>query len=138
MRQQEKTILDLIDSMPGMVIFKDYEGHWLKANKLTIDILQLNGINYFGKHDSELADLSNNPHAMLRCITTDERAWHKGSMLTLEESLGDTIWEVKKQPIYTPANSKHGIIIMSKEITREKILQESILQSFNQQFLKKT
>lgn len=132
-REQEKLVLNLIDSMPGIVIFKDSDGQWLRANRAALDTFQLNGIKYYGKHDSQLAEHSNNPKAMLHCIGTDKEAWDKGSTLILEEQVENTYWEVQKQPIYKETLSKKGIIVLSKDITEVKLVEQKLMDEFIEQ-----
>lgn len=132
-QRKEKTVMDLIGSMPGMIVFKDHDGHWLKANQTALDVFQLNGLDYVGMHDLELAQHSKNPQAMLHCITTDARAWQKGTLLKIEEQVGDTYWEVKKQPVYRDSGSKQGILVMCQDITEVKLVEQKILEEFNSQ-----
>lgn len=130
LKQQEQLILKLMESTPGIFILKDHEGHWLRANKNALDTFQLNGIKYQGMHDSELAEHSNSPEAMIKCVTTDKIAWENENTLHLEEQVGNTYWEVQKQPVYKETYHKHGMIVMSKNITEVKLVEEKLMNDF--------
>ena len=85
-RERDEKVLKLIESMPDtVVIFKDGEGHWLRANKKAIELFRLEGVKYFGKIDKELAEYSIAPEAMLNCIETDNNTWLQGKATRIEE-----------------------------------------------------
>lgn len=59
LQKSEQLLQTLINAMPDFICFKDRDGRWLKVNDASIRIFQLEGIDYRGKKDSELAELNN-------------------------------------------------------------------------------
>ena len=53
--ESEKRLKILINTVPDIICFKDGEGRWLIANDADLKLFQLEGVDYYGKKDSELA-----------------------------------------------------------------------------------
>ena len=76
--EKEKLTL-LIDTMPDFVSFKDGDGKWLQINKFGAQLFELEGVDYRGKTDAEVAKYTDFYHdALVYCIDTDEEAWKEG------------------------------------------------------------
>jgi PAS domain S-box-containing protein len=132
LEESEKQLQTLIDSMPDFVCFKDGDGRWLKANDASIRIFQLEGIDYRGKNDSELAELNSKLEAsFLTCKESDARAWKDRSLIHGEESVSDPdgsvrVFDVAKVPIFYPSGERKGIIVLGHDITERKKAEKQI------------
>ena len=127
LRESEKQLQTLIDAMPDFVCFKDGDGRWLKVNDASIRIFQLEGIDYRGKKDSELAELNNKLRgAFLTCKETDAKAWKEGGFIRGEETVPDSdgsvrIFDVTKVAVSHPSGERKGLVVIGHDITERKI-----------------
>ena len=55
LRESEARLKMLIQASPDVICFKDGEGRWLEANQADLALFHLDGVDYKGQRDSELA-----------------------------------------------------------------------------------
>ncbi len=132
LRESEEQLQTLIDAMPDFICFKDGRGRWLKANDAAIRIFQLEDIDYRGKKDSELAELSDCLRgAFLTCKESDAMAWKEGSPFRIEEMISQPdgtvrVYDVSKVPVFHPDGGRKGIVVLGYDITERKKAEEEI------------
>jgi len=132
LRESEKQLQTLIDAMPDFVCFKDGDGRWLKVNDACIRIFQLEGIDYRGKKDSELAELNNKLRgAFLTCKETDAKAWKEGGLIRGEEIVPDSdgsvrIFDVTKVAVSHPGGERKGLVVIGHDITERKKAEQEL------------
>ncbi len=122
----------LLNASPDLIFFKDGQGRWLLANEAALTLFQLNNVNYQGKTDSELSVYT--PYfkdILLYCKQTDQQAWDQHSTFIAEESLitpaGEhVVCEVTKTPLYHPDGSPKALVIISRNITNRKKIEENL------------
>ncbi|MCD6487521.1 MAG: PAS domain-containing protein, partial [Syntrophobacterales bacterium] len=138
LRENEEQLQTLIDAMPAFVCFKDGDGHWLKVNDASIRIFRLEGIDYRGKKDSELAELDRHLRgALLTCEETDAKAWENGGLIRREETVPDSdgsvrVFDVTKVPLFHPGGERKGLVVMGHDITNLKQADEKIKRSLKE------
>lgn len=119
----------LLDAIQEFIVMKDGEGRWLIVNRIVLQAYQLEGVDYFGMTDTELARLSPQfAEAFDYNLRTDEQAWLKGSALMIEKSfMGQdgrlNTWEVIKTPFFDAQGRRERLVIVSRNIT-ERIAAE--------------
>lgn len=125
----------LIDTMPDFVSFKDGEGKWLQINKFGAQLFELEGIDYKGKTDKEMAEYTDFYHdALIYCIETDEEAWKFGKVSRCEEIIplrngSNRIFDAFKVPIFNNDGSRKGLVVIGREITALKEAERKLIQS---------
>ncbi|MGM0902287.1 MAG: PAS domain S-box protein [Bacillota bacterium] len=134
-KEEERRLSTLINSMVDVVIFKDGEGRWIEANQFGLNLFQLEGVNYRGKKDSELAEYTEFFGDALRgCEVTDEETWKNGIVTRVEEVITNPDGTVKtfdtiKVPLFHPDGSRRGFVVIGRDITERKqvkmLLEES-------------
>jgi two-component system, sporulation sensor kinase E len=134
-KEEERRLSTLINSMVDVVIFKDGEGRWIEANEFGLKLFQLEGVDYRGKKDSELAEYTGFFGDALRgCETTDEETWKNGVVTRVEEVITNPDGTVKtfdtiKVPLFHPDGSRRGFVVIGRDITERKevkmLLEES-------------
>ena len=134
--EEEKEKLSfLIDTMPDFVSFKDGEGKWLQINKFGAQLFELEGIDYKGKTDKEMAQYTDFYHdALIYCIETDEEAWKAGKVSRCEEIItlrdgSNKIFDAFKVPIFNNDGSRKGLVVIGREITALKETERKLRQS---------
>lgn len=122
----QQQLLTLIHSMPDSVNFKDGEGRWVLANEFALTLFQLEGVNYHGKTDLELATYTEfYREALKTCVDTDEQAWKEGKTVCVEEIVlkpnGRSLYfDVLKTPIFNSDGSRKVLIVVGRDITERK------------------
>ncbi len=130
LRESEEQLRTLLDAMPDFVCFKDGEGRWLEVNGASIRLFQLEGVNYRGKNDSELAELSSLLRdTFLTCKETDARTWEKRSLSRGEEMIPHPdgtvrVYDVIKVPVFFPDGERKGIVVLGRDVTERQQAEE--------------
>ena len=134
LHDSEERLLSLINAMPDIVCFKDGEGRWILANDFDVKLFDLEGVDYRGKKDSELAAYSPfYSDAFMICEATDEAAWnHKGPSRNDEIIIRSdgkiSIFDIIKVPSFNPDGSRKALIVVGRDITERTLAVKSMQQ----------
>ncbi|NRD79332.1 PAS domain S-box protein [Bacillus sp. BRMEA1] len=137
-KEDRERLSTLINSMVDFVNFKDGEGRWIEANEFGLKLFQLENVDYRGKKDSELAEYTSFYADALRyCEVSDEEAWLNGKITRIEEVLPVPDGSVKtfdtiKVPLFHPDGSRHGMVIIGRDITEYKKMAQQLAESQQQ------
>ncbi len=133
LHESEERLRTLINSTPDIICFKDGHGRWLEANQAVLQLFHLTDIDYRGKKDSELAEVTHPifRKAFLACRDSDNLAWESRSLSRCKESIltpdGQVkVYDVIKVPIFHSDGSRKGLIVFGRDITHEKALQDKL------------
>lgn len=127
----EERLMALINAMPDAVYFKDGDGRWLVVNDAGLKLFDLENNGYRGKRDSELVPPDNFHHPALRyCEETDKKAWEGEGPVRVEEKIpqpdGRLLhFDVIKTPLFHPDGMRKGLVILGRDVTREKSLKNA-------------
>ncbi|KKK36755.1 histidine kinase [Mesobacillus campisalis] len=134
-KQEEKRLSTLINAMVDFVNFKDGQGRWQEANEYGLKLFQLEGVDYRGKKDSELAEYSEFYGDALRyCEVSDEETWRQGTVSHVEEILPapdgtSKTFDTIKVPLFHSDGSRKGLVVIGRDVTEKrrvkKLLEES-------------
>jgi diguanylate cyclase (GGDEF)-like protein/PAS domain S-box-containing protein len=132
---REAQMNTLIESVPDSIQFKDGEGRWLLANEVCLRLFGLEGKTWRNLSDTEIGLL--HPHlstAMAACKSGDEKAWETGETFHDEEIVIDpqgnpTYFDVVKVPLFNDRNRRKALIIVARDITERKRIEESLKDS---------
>jgi hypothetical protein len=115
------------------VCFKDGEGRWLEANDFDLKLFELEGVDYKGKKDSELAlDSCFYKEAFLGCEESDEKAWVHKAALRADETIPcpdgpSKVFDIIKVPTFDNKGARKGLVVVGRDVT-ERIQVQSALQ----------
>lgn len=130
--QSEEQLRTLINSLPDTIQFKDSRGRWVEANQAAVELFHLEGVNYHGKTDLELAKMTNvSPESFILCNETDEQCCGVGSQNRVEGSLPQAdgarrTYDVIKVPLFHPDGKRKALTIIGRDITERKLAEEQI------------
>lgn len=137
LRSNEELQRTLLNASPDIICFKDAEGRWLLANETALTLFQLQGVEYQGKKDAELAaDSPFYRNGFMSSAISDEKAWEHGGKLTTEELLRtadqeNRIFEVYRAPLFHPDGGRKAMVIIGHDISTRKQSEEIIWRQAN-------
>lgn len=122
----------LVENNPDVIIFKDGDGRWLIINPVAKKLFKLENIDWKFKTDKELGNL--NPqlkNVYDECIKTDKMAWQKKNLsesieFFSDENEEDQVFVTRKIPLYETDGSRHGLVVIGRNITPELKSKEMI------------
>ncbi|MES1986707.1 MAG: EAL domain-containing protein [Pseudomonadota bacterium] len=133
LRNTEKLLRNLIDASPDLIYFKDEKNRWLEANTSSIDLFQLDQLDYQHKTDMELAVQSNPAfkEAFRHSKISDDQAWKLGRSIRNEEVIslpqgGEKVLDVIKVPLFNDDGSRHGLVTLGRDITERKMAESHL------------
>ena len=132
-KQSEERLKMLINSVPDIICFKDGAGHWLIANDAILKLFELEGVDYVGKKDSDLAPFSPFYYdAFMGCEQTDETTWNakrisRGIEVIPSPKGKDYIYDIIKVPIFNADNSRNALVVFGRDITEMKKTEEQLV-----------
>lgn len=130
-REKEK-LLSLINSMVDFVNFKDGQGRWIEVNTFGLELFQLQGVDYKGKKDSELAEYSEFYQEALRyCEESDELTWRSGAVSRSEEMIplpdgNFKTFDTIKVPLFNEDGSRKALVVIGRDITQMKAAEDRL------------
>lgn len=112
----------IAEAVPECLIVQDEQGRWVIANEYALKLFNLEGVDYRGKTNHELAAENEGSRTNLWAgAVSDEELWTSGSihystatLLVPEGSLRR--FEMKNVPLFNPDGSRKGIVIVGTEI----------------------
>lgn len=123
----------LIDAIPDAIFLKDGEGRWLTVNPVGLELFRLQGVPWQGKSEEDLIKLQPElEDAHRACKLSDEHAWTHGALDKSMETVVDENgrlrhFEVHKIPLFERDGSRHGLVIIGRDIS-ERIAAEEALK----------
>lgn len=130
-KNEKEKLNTLINAMTDFVNFKDGEGRWIKANDFAIKLFQLDGVDFVGKKDSELAKDNEHFHDVLMyCEHSDEQAWRSRKTFRCEEKMpmldgSVRTFETIKVPLFNEDQSRKGLVVIGRDISDRKLAEEN-------------
>ena len=131
--ESEERLNTLINTIPDIICYKDGEGRWLLANKADLELFSLSGVDYYGKTDAELAELTDEIYkeAFSTCIISDEQSWNNKTLSHGTEIIptvkGITkIYDVIKIPTFYSDGSRKGLAVIGRDITHSKQVEQRL------------
>ena len=126
------SLITLFEAIPDSVIFKDGQGRWLVANGAARKFFQLDKLLWEGKTDAELSELTPSLKPLYQsCIASDKAAWTCGKhSIVIESGLGPDgqlqEHEVHKVPLFRPDGCRKGLVIIGRDVTKSRRLEQSL------------
>lgn len=124
--ESEERLRTLINAMPDIICFKDGKGRWLEANRYDLELFGLDGVEYRGKTDIELAEFTPFYREALRtCVDTDEAAWQAGVVSRADETIPrpdgtELVFDIIKVPTFHPDGSRKGLVVVGRDVTARR------------------
>jgi PAS domain S-box-containing protein len=131
-KEAKQHLSTLINAMVDFVNFKDGQGRWIEANEFGLKLFQLEGVDYKGKKDSELAEYTSfYREALIYCETSDEEAWRNGTTTRCEEIIpmpdgSERIFDSIKVPLFYENGARKGLVVIGRDVTEHKLNEERL------------
>ncbi len=116
-----------------IICFKDAQGRWLAANPADLKLFHLEGVDYRGKTDSELADFTHPCYreAFLTCELTDRETWEKGEVVRAIEQIkgpdGELIQlDTLKIPLFDADHRPKGLLVIGRDVSQYIAVEKSL------------
>ncbi|WP_413374955.1 PAS domain S-box protein [Alkalihalobacillus sp. 1P02AB] len=135
LKNEKERLSTLINSMVDFVNFKDGEGRWIDTNQYGLKLFQLEGVDYRGKTDAELAKYTDFYHdALLACIDSDEETWRSGQITRVEEMIPQPdgsfrTFETIKVPLFEANQKRKGLVVIGRDVTERIIANKQVKDS---------
>ena len=122
--ENEERLRALLTASPDPILFKDAHGRWAEANPAALEVFGLEGTNYRGLTDSEVAELA--PLEMRDILharaAKDRRAWNEGGVVREEERFSDArglprAFDTIKVPLFFDSGAPKGLVVLAREIS---------------------
>ena len=133
LQESRERLLTLINATPDIICLKDGDGRWQVANQANLELFRLGQVNYTGKTDRELAELTHPIYkeAFLSTQASDNRAWERGCISRCIETIptpagSARIFDVIKIPIFQSDGQKKNLIVFGRDVTSERILHDKL------------
>lgn len=113
----------LVDALPDFVVSKDAEGHWRSANQNALRLLQLEGLDWVGRTDPELALERPQSRELLAAFTHhQEWVWQSRKMQIIHHWVSDTdghrrFLENRLIPLFDAEGRRKSILLVARDIT---------------------
>ncbi|OYD92847.1 histidine kinase [Nostoc sp. 'Peltigera membranacea cyanobiont' 210A] len=137
LQEIEERLQTLINATPDIICLKDGEGKWLLSNQANLEFLELQGVDYQGKRDSELAEFSNFYYdALLNCDKTDEQAWQLGCVHRVEEAIPRpdgtmSSLDMIKAPLFHEDGKRKALVVLGRDLSERKQTQVALENSLS-------
>lgn len=132
-KEREEQLRLLINAMPEFVCYKDREMRWLEANEFALRFFHLEGVEYKGKTDFELANytVEHLKEAMEYCYQTDKQAIEGGVLIRVEEEIStedgsSQFFDTVKVPVRDDNGLLKGLVVIGRNITHRKKAEERL------------
>jgi PAS domain S-box-containing protein len=134
--EREAWLTTLLQASPDFICFKDGHGRWQISNDFGLELFMLKGVDYFGKTDAELAELTH-PHfktSFQNCAVSDEEAWIKGVTMKSDEYISkpdgsEYVFEVIKVPVFDENRQRKALVVLGRDITDRKSAEVELRKS---------
>lgn len=128
LREEQERLRTVLNATPDIICFKNYKGEWQEANESTIKVFKLENIDYKGKDNKELSEMTEFcKETLINGYKSDEVAWQqgRGSISRFEEIIPfstneERIYDMVKVPIFNGDNTPKALVIMGRDITDQK------------------
>ncbi len=120
LRESEARYSTFINSISGLVFLKDEQFRYIVANKALTDFLGKPLEAVIGLSDFELMPTT---EAAVNCRASDENAIKAGSVIIMEEVIGEQVFETTKFPV-SLQNNKTGVGGFIRDITERASMEQ--------------
>ncbi|MEW5872247.1 MAG: PAS domain-containing protein [Chloroflexota bacterium] len=135
LQEKDEQLRALINAVPDIVIFKDGDGRYLEANDFYLRLFGLEGVDYRGKTDREIARFTPFYGDALRaCEETDNATWQRRMMSQSDENIpqpdgSNRIFDMIKVPVFHPDGRRKGLVVIGRDVTEHKQAEEALLKA---------
>jgi PAS domain S-box-containing protein len=137
-QKQQRYLETIVNTTPGIICLKDGKGRWLLANDYTLKLFQIEGVDYQGKTDLELAPFSTlYREAFLACIDSDCATWDLQQTYQCEERVPGAsgtplLFDIVKIPLFDKEGKPQTLIVLGQDITERNQVEQELIKAQQQ------
>lgn len=134
--ERNEQLRALFAAMPGLLLVKDAQGHWLEANERTRQVFGLRQPEqYLHKTDQEIAVTLDSSKAQLlqRVQNTEERSWLSAQLFREELTVppqnhynSEQCFDLIRVPLFHADGRRRGMMLLGHDITARKSLERKL------------
>ncbi|QEP43118.1 PAS domain S-box protein [Ectothiorhodospiraceae bacterium BW-2] len=134
-QEHHDRLVTFMNTLPDAVFVKDGKGRWLLTNQVARQLFQMTDLAWEGKTDAELAQLQPILATVYQaCINSDQTAWQSRHISITIENIADRdgtkrVFEVRKMPIFDPEGERKALVIIGRDITRQKQIESELISA---------
>ncbi|MCB1961529.1 MAG: PAS domain S-box protein, partial [Rhodocyclaceae bacterium] len=134
LRIREQQLSTLVEALPDAVLLKDGAGRWQLLNGVGHSAFGLDGMDWEGRTDVELARLYPARREDFEAFeSSDEAAWQAGASVCVRREMaysgaGLRHFDVTKVPLYARDGSRQGMVVIGRDVT-ERLHAERALRA---------
>ncbi|MCY0874670.1 MAG: PAS domain S-box protein [Firmicutes bacterium] len=134
LRDSEQMLREVIDAIPDMVILKDAQGRWVRANKAALDVYGIQDVPYEGMSPKELAAHSEVYRGVFYPFSQSlASVWEEGAVVRNDETVtlptGEIVLDALRVPLFTEAGDHKGVLIVARDVTEKRAAEAIYLRS---------
>lgn len=125
-------LASLVESIPGIVIFKDEKGLWNVVNSLALNMLRIERDDWIGKTDIEIAQTNPQIREFLEeSYEVDQQAWAARRRIDTVNALqlgnsGLVYLEMSRIPLFDENGERKSMLVIGHDVTEKTRAQHEL------------
>lgn len=122
--ERESLLRTIMNASPDFMLIKDADSRWQLMNRAGEELYRLQGQDWHGRTDMEIAQLAHAIYSegLAICSDSDEQAW-QARQLTREVEIvplpegGKRVFDVIKVPLFDAAGERRHLVVLGRDVT---------------------
>lgn len=133
LKEREEQLRALINALPESIFFMDSEGRWLEANENVLSLFRVADLEWRGKFTHDIAKHPELSRYISELNKLCERAFEDKAVVSYDtvRQLQDNYIYIEGSvlPIFHENGSRHGAVVIERDITELKKIQAELMSS---------
>ncbi|MFZ5765434.1 MAG: helix-turn-helix transcriptional regulator [Thermodesulfobacteriota bacterium] len=132
LREQQIFLETIVNNTTDIICLRDGAGRWLLANSAMLEFFCLQGVEYQGRTNEELARYSERyRYVFAACSASDENAWRRRDVLRQEEVIllpdgEQRFFDVMKTPLFRHGGERYVLLVAARDMTMFRQVEKTL------------